>query len=69
MPLLWASNPSRSVSPSAMSAHAIRSFTLIATWGVSPSPFLNVVYPHSCRPRGAWRSCSRRSRRLQPLIP
>ena len=53
LPLLWASYPSRSVSPSAASAQAIHSFTLIAPWNGSPSPLcarspplLNIVRPH-----------------------
>ena len=38
LPLWWASYPSRSVSPSSMSAHTIRIFTVIAPWSGSPSP-------------------------------
>ena len=53
LPLLWASYPSRSVLPSAMSAQAIRSFPMIAPWSGSPSPLCaqspplpNGVRPH-----------------------
>ena len=57
LPLLWASYPSRSVSPSATSAQTIRSFTVIAPWSGSPSPLSawspplpNVVHPHRLPP-------------------
>ena len=57
LPLMWASYPSRSVLPSAMSAQTICSFTVIALWSGSPPPFSawspllpSVVRPHRLPP-------------------
>ena len=57
LPLLWASRPSRSVSPSAMSAQGVCTIAAIALWRASPPPLFaltlllpTVVCPHRLPP-------------------